>query len=89
MDIIKQKIREQLEKEQVRTKYLTESLKPLSDISDEGFFIQSYIQIADNLMEEGYTLEEIEPLDIVALAVAPVPPPPEIVTSGMSSYPEP
>lgn len=62
MDIIKQKIREQLEKEQVRTKYLTESLKPLSDISDEGFFIQSYIQIADTLMNEGYTLSEIEPL---------------------------
>jgi|694.fasta_scaffold79783_3 hypothetical protein len=62
MDIIKQKIREQLEKEQVRTTYLTESLKPLSDISDEGFFIQSYIQIADTLMNEGYTLSEIEPL---------------------------
>lgn len=62
MDIIKQKIREQLEKERVRTEYLTESLKPLSDISDEGFFIQSYIQIADTLMNEGYTLEEIEPL---------------------------
>lgn len=62
MDIIKQKIREQLEKEQVRTKYLIESLKPLSDISDEGFFIQSYIQIADTLMNEGYTLSEIEPL---------------------------
>jgi hypothetical protein len=62
MDIIKQKIREQLEKEQVRTTYITESLKPLSDISDEGFFIQSYIQIADTLMNEGYTLSEIEPL---------------------------
>ena len=62
MNNIKKKIREELQKEQSRTNYLTESLKPLSDISDEGFFIQSYIQIADNLMEEGYTLEEIEPL---------------------------
>jgi hypothetical protein len=62
MNDIKKKIREELQKEQSRTNYLTESLKPLSDISDEGFFIQSYIQIADNLMEEGYTLEEIEPL---------------------------
>lgn len=62
MSDIKKKLREELLKEESRTKHLTESLKPLSDISDEGFFIQSYIQIADSLMEEGYTLEEIEPL---------------------------
>ena len=41
MNDIKRKLREELLKEESRTKHLTESLKPLSDISDELFFYLS------------------------------------------------
>lgn len=51
-------IKEQLKKE--RETYLKESLDSLSDIEDNGFFLESYIDLTVQLMNEGYDIKEIE-----------------------------
>ena len=51
-------IREELIKK--RKNNLVESLSPLNDIDDRDFFFHSYIQKSANLLDEGYSIEEIE-----------------------------
>ena len=51
-------IREEVIK--VRRNRLEESLVELKDIRDKDFFFHSYIQKSAQLLDEGYTIEEIE-----------------------------
>lgn len=51
-------IREELIKK--RKNNLVESLSPLNDIDDRNFFFHSYIQTSAKLLDEGYSIEEIE-----------------------------
>jgi hypothetical protein len=51
-------IREELIKK--RKNNLVESLSPLNDIDDKDFFFHSYIQKSSELLDEGYSIEEIE-----------------------------
>jgi len=43
-----------------REKRLQEAFIPLSDIKEKDQFLKKYIIVASNLIEEGYTLDEIE-----------------------------
>lgn len=51
-------IREELIKK--RKSHLTESLNKLNDIEDTNFFFYNYIQKSTELLDEGYSIEEIE-----------------------------
>jgi len=58
MDKIKLIIRDELKKES--NNYLIESLKPLSTIRDNDVLVENFMKTAIKLVDEGYTLREIE-----------------------------
>lgn len=47
-----------------RSKKLNDSLLVLENIEDNDTLVQNFLVIASNLLEEGYTLEEIEKSDV-------------------------
>ncbi len=58
MNNINKLIREELIKK--RKEKIVESLSELNDIQDQNFFFYNYIQKSTKLLDEGYSIEEIE-----------------------------
>lgn len=62
MDNLKVKIKQTLLEE--RKRKLEESFVELNDIRDDSYLVERYLTITSKLLEEGYSLEEIESSDI-------------------------
>jgi hypothetical protein len=60
MKDIKLILKEELNKE--RENYIIESFKPLSDVNNRELFLKTYIDIGTKLLDEGYDIDEIEPI---------------------------
>jgi hypothetical protein len=58
MDTLNKKLKEELLK--IRKNRIQESLNELSDIEDVNFLFTQYLSKTGKLLEEGYTIEEIE-----------------------------
>lgn len=59
---LKKQIKETLLEE--RKRKLNESFNELNDIRDENFIVERYFQISSKLLNEGYSIEEIENLGV-------------------------
>jgi hypothetical protein len=59
---LKTKIKQTLIEE--RQSKLNESFVELSDIEDKSYLVERYFTISMKLLEEGYTIEEIETADV-------------------------
>ena len=58
MDSLNKKLKEELLK--IRKNRIQESLNELSDIEDVDFLFTQYLSKTGKLLDEGYTIEEIE-----------------------------
>jgi hypothetical protein len=47
-----------------RTRKLNESFDVLSDIRDDDYIIETYLKVCSGLLQEGYTIDEIESVDL-------------------------
>ena len=59
---LKLKIKEELLKE--RDRKLNEAFEEFKDISQESFVVERYIKISAKLLDEGYTINELEATDV-------------------------